>query len=98
MEAMEREGRLYFPKDKIHRIQRKRFLDELPGETVDSLWDDIAPINSQAQGVSAILRKSRSPYSSELSAPQRILAMWCSIRSADAARPFTRRKNSIDNG
>jgi site-specific DNA-methyltransferase (adenine-specific) len=49
MEEMEHEGRLYFPKDKTHRIQRKRFLDELAGETVDSLWDDIAPINSQAQ-------------------------------------------------
>ena len=46
---MEQEGRLYFPKDKTRRIQRKRFLDELEGETVDSLWDDIAPINSQAQ-------------------------------------------------
>src|SRR5450631_1001893 len=31
------------------RIQRKRFLDELAGDTVDSLWDDIAPINSQAK-------------------------------------------------
>ncbi|MGE0705849.1 MAG: site-specific DNA-methyltransferase [Vicinamibacterales bacterium] len=49
MEQMEREGRLYFPKNKQQRIQRKRFLDELPGETVDTLWDDIAPINSQAQ-------------------------------------------------
>jgi site-specific DNA-methyltransferase (adenine-specific) len=30
-------------------LQRKRFLDELEGETVDTLWDDIPPINSQAQ-------------------------------------------------
>jgi site-specific DNA-methyltransferase (adenine-specific) len=49
MEQMEAEGRLYFPKDKSKRIRRKRFLDELEGETVDSLWDDIPPINSQAQ-------------------------------------------------
>ncbi len=49
MEEMEREGRLHFPKKKSQRIQRKRFLDELQGETVDSLWDDIPPINSQAQ-------------------------------------------------
>ena len=48
MEEMEDEGRLYFPSDKSHRIQRKRYLDELKGETVDSLWDDIPPINSQA--------------------------------------------------
>jgi site-specific DNA-methyltransferase (adenine-specific) len=48
MEEMDREGRLYFPRDKTKRIQRKRYLDELKGETVDSLWDDIPPINSQA--------------------------------------------------
>lgn len=30
-------------------MQRKRYLDELEGETVDTLWDDIPPINSQAQ-------------------------------------------------
>jgi site-specific DNA-methyltransferase (adenine-specific) len=30
-------------------LQRKRFFDELAGETVDTLWDDIPPINSQAQ-------------------------------------------------
>ncbi len=49
MEQMDAEGRLYLPKQKTKRIQRKRFLDELEGETVDSLWDDIPPINSQAQ-------------------------------------------------
>ncbi|MDR1848884.1 MAG: site-specific DNA-methyltransferase, partial [Zoogloeaceae bacterium] len=49
MEQMEAEGRLYFPADKSHRIRRKRFLDELEGETVDDLWDDVAPIHSQAQ-------------------------------------------------
>ena len=49
MEQMEREGRLYFPKDMSRRIRRKRYLDQLAGETVDSLWDDIPPINSQAQ-------------------------------------------------
>lgn len=48
MEEMDREGRLYIPSDPTKRIQRKRFLDELEGETVDSLWDDIPPINSQA--------------------------------------------------
>jgi site-specific DNA-methyltransferase (adenine-specific) len=49
MERMEAEGRLYLPIDKSKRIQRKRFLDELEGDTVDNLWDDIPPINSQAQ-------------------------------------------------
>lgn len=49
MERMDREGRIWFPADKSKRLQRKRFLDELEGETVDTLWDDIPPINSQAQ-------------------------------------------------
>ncbi len=49
MAEMESEGRIYFPKDKTKRLQRKRYLDELEGETVDTLWDDISPINSQAQ-------------------------------------------------
>ena len=49
MKRMDLEGRIHFPADKSKRLQRKRFLDELEGETVDTLWDDIPPINSQAQ-------------------------------------------------
>jgi site-specific DNA-methyltransferase (adenine-specific) len=49
MQKMDTEGRIYFPEDKSKRLQRIRYLDELEGETVDTLWDDIAPINSQAQ-------------------------------------------------
>jgi DNA modification methylase len=49
MEQMDAEGRLYIPDNPDRRIQRKRYLDELQGETVDSLWDDIPPINSQAR-------------------------------------------------
>lgn len=49
MERMDAEGRIYFPKEKDKRLRRKRYLDELAGETVDSFWDDIPPINSQAQ-------------------------------------------------
>jgi site-specific DNA-methyltransferase (adenine-specific) len=49
MKEMDKAGRIFFPKDKTKRLQRKRYLDELEGETVDSLWDDIPPINSQAQ-------------------------------------------------
>lgn len=49
MAEMDAEGRLYLPANKEQRIQRKRYLDELEGETVDSLWDDIPPANSQAK-------------------------------------------------
>jgi site-specific DNA-methyltransferase (adenine-specific) len=49
MEQWDKEGRLYFPSTIDGRIQRKRFLDELKGKPVQSLWDDIEPIGSQAQ-------------------------------------------------
>jgi len=49
MKEMDAAGRLYFPNEQSKRIRRKRYLDELQGETVDTLWDDIPPINSQAQ-------------------------------------------------
>ncbi len=49
MEQYDREGRLYFPSDPNGRIRLKRYLDEQPGHKLQSLWDDIPPINSQAQ-------------------------------------------------
>ena len=49
MEQWDKEGRLYFPKNKDGRIARKRFLDELKGMPIQNLWTDIAEINSQAQ-------------------------------------------------
>jgi site-specific DNA-methyltransferase (adenine-specific) len=49
MEQLDREGRLYFPKLPDGRIQLKRFLDEMPGNPLSNLWDDIQPIGAQAQ-------------------------------------------------
>jgi site-specific DNA-methyltransferase (adenine-specific) len=49
MEQYDREGRLWFPSDKDGRIRLKRYLDEQPGQKLQTLWDDISPINSQAQ-------------------------------------------------
>jgi site-specific DNA-methyltransferase (adenine-specific) len=49
MELWEKEGRLYFPPNKEQRIQRKRYLDEVKGKPVQTIWDDIAEINSQAK-------------------------------------------------
>ncbi|HYC59207.1 MAG TPA: DNA methyltransferase [Thermoanaerobaculia bacterium] len=48
MEQWDQEGRLHFPKSLNGRIQRRRFLDELKGKPVQSLWDDIDMIASQA--------------------------------------------------
>jgi len=49
MEQLDAEGRLEFPKKPNGRIQLRRFLDEQSGLPVPNLWDDISPINSQAQ-------------------------------------------------
>jgi adenine-specific DNA-methyltransferase len=48
MEDLDREGRLEIPDDKTKRIRRRVFLDELKGKPVQSLWDDVSAINSQA--------------------------------------------------
>jgi site-specific DNA-methyltransferase (adenine-specific) len=49
MEQWDREGKLYFPKDKNGRLRRKSFADELKGMPVQNHWTDIPEINSQAQ-------------------------------------------------
>ena len=49
MEQYDREGRLYFPKSSDGRLRLKRYLDETQGERIQNLWDDIPPINSQAE-------------------------------------------------
>lgn len=49
MEQYDREQRLWFPTDPNGRIRLKRYLDEQPGQKIQNLWDDIPPINSQAQ-------------------------------------------------
>lgn len=46
MKILDEEGRLHFTKAGGIRI--KRYLDELPGLTCQSIWDNIPPINSQA--------------------------------------------------
>lgn len=46
MEEMEAAGLLIFPKDKSGRIRRKRYLDELPGEPIQNLWDDISALSA----------------------------------------------------
>jgi site-specific DNA-methyltransferase (adenine-specific) len=49
MEQYDREGRLYFPKSPDGRIRLKIYLDESQGRPIQNLWEDIPPINSQAQ-------------------------------------------------
>ena len=49
MKKLDSEGKLYFPPSKDGRIRLKRYLDEMPGTPVGNIWEDIPPINSQAQ-------------------------------------------------
>lgn len=49
MEKYDKEGRLYFPSSPNGRIRLKNYLDESEGLPLQNLWDDIPPINSQAQ-------------------------------------------------
>jgi adenine-specific DNA-methyltransferase len=48
MEQWDKEGRLHFPTSKDGRIQRKRYLDELKGQPLANLWNDIIPVSSQS--------------------------------------------------
>ncbi len=102
MEEMDREGRLYIPSNSSKRIQRKRYLDELEGETVDSLWDDIPPINSQArerlgyptQKPVALLERIIAASSSEGDV---VLDPFCGCGTTiDAAEKLRRRWIGID--
>jgi site-specific DNA-methyltransferase (adenine-specific) len=47
MEKLEAEGKLHFTR--LGGIRLKRYLDENLGTVLQSLWDDIPPINSQAR-------------------------------------------------
>jgi len=48
MQKYAMKGMLHFPDDKNKRIQRKQYLDEWNGKSVQALWEDIPPINPQA--------------------------------------------------
>ncbi|MCI0478600.1 MAG: restriction endonuclease [Anaerolineales bacterium] len=48
MEQLDREGRLHFPAKQDGRIQQRRYLDEMAGMPVPNVWDDIQPIQAQA--------------------------------------------------
>jgi len=48
MEQLDKEGRLYFPKDPKGRIARKHYLDEQEGRKASDVWVDIAPLQAAA--------------------------------------------------
>jgi DNA modification methylase len=48
MAQLDEEGRIWYPDDKTKRPRLKRYLDEMHGIPMGSVWTDINPINSQA--------------------------------------------------
>jgi site-specific DNA-methyltransferase (adenine-specific) len=48
MTMLDAQGRIWYPSDKAKRPQLKRYLDEMPGVPLTSVWTDIWPVNSQA--------------------------------------------------
>ncbi len=48
MAKLHAEGRIWYPDSKTKRPRLKRYLDEMPGTLLSSIWTDIPPINSQA--------------------------------------------------
>lgn len=104
MKEMEAEGRLDFPTDKSRRIQRRRFLDELEGEPLQNLWDDIYPVNPMAlEGLGFPTQKPVSLLERiiSISCPPGGLVLDCFLGSgttAEAAERLGRRWIGIDNG
>ena len=49
MDRLDAEGRIEMPKKEGGRPQLRRFLDEMPGVPIGSIWTDINPVNSQAK-------------------------------------------------
>ena len=49
LEKMDQDGMIYWPKKEGGMPRLKRYLDEQEGVQADTIWADIAPINSQAR-------------------------------------------------
>lgn len=64
MARMDAEGRLIFPRKEGGRIRRKTYLEDWKGYPVQNLWDDISPVQSQAN--------ERLDYATQK--PERLLA------------------------
>jgi len=99
------DGRLY--RDDVNPTaggRRVIYLDEVPGDRLDSVWDDIPPVNSQA------MDRSGYPTQKPVSLVERIVAASCppggivldcfggSGTTAEAAERLGRRWICIDNG
>lgn len=48
MQKLHDAGKIWYPSDKSKRPRLKKFLDEVKGRPMQSIWTDIYPVNSQA--------------------------------------------------
>ncbi len=48
MAKLHAQGRIWYPESKSKRPQLKRYLDEMPGVPLTTVWTDVWPVNSQA--------------------------------------------------
>jgi adenine-specific DNA-methyltransferase len=51
MEELDRQGLLYFPKDKSKQIYKKIYLDEYPGQPINNLWIDIPTLKGTSKEI-----------------------------------------------
>jgi DNA modification methylase len=49
LDVLNKAGRIYWPKKQGGMPRLKRYLDEQEGMLIDTLWEDLPPINSQAK-------------------------------------------------
>ncbi|MCY3908382.1 MAG: DNA methyltransferase [Anaerolineaceae bacterium] len=49
MKQLDAEGRIWYPASKQGRLALKRYLNEMPGRSLDANWADINPLGSQAK-------------------------------------------------
>ncbi len=102
MRKYDREGRLHFPVRVNGALRLKMYADESPGERLQSLWDDIPPISSQAQErLGYPTQKPRALLERIISASSNpgdvVLDPFCGCGTAvDAAQKLRRRWIGID--
>lgn len=48
LDRLDREGRIYWPEKEGGWPRLKQYLDETKGRAIQSIWDDVMPVNSQA--------------------------------------------------
>jgi adenine-specific DNA-methyltransferase len=88
MAKLDSEGRIWYPDDMSKRPQLKRFLDESKGRLVDNLWEDIPPVNSQAQDRTGYRTQKPDPLLAriiEASSNRQDLVLDCFVGSGTTA-------------